>query len=311
MIVGVVALLIPIVVFPDRYLPAASAGLNIFILNVFPALFPFLFFSSILSNLNFGYDLGILLKKPLKKIYNAPPLSGYILVMSMLCGYPVGSKMLCDFYVAGLIDREDCRKISSFTSTSGPLFLIGTVGINMLGNKTAGYIMLVSHYLSALINGVLFRKKGVGKNKDFLPPIIDGDNLLRKSMTGSVSSMAIVGGYIVVFNLVLAILADLSIIDFFAYPLSFLLGREGSVGVVSGIVEMTKGCLILSRSPLPINLTVPLCTFVVTVGGLSVTLQSMTFLSKIKISPIYYLVTKGVQGIISFLISWGICSLIY
>lgn len=303
--------MLPIVLFPDRYLKSVSDGLNLFVLNVFPALFPFFFFSAILSALNFGYDLGIALKKPLKFLYNAPPLSGYVFIMSMLCGYPVGAKILSDFYTNNLISKEEAKSVAAFTSTSGPLFIVGTVGITMLNDKKAGFIILISHYLASILNGFIFRRRKKSGNEEFpLAPIIKSDSVLKESMTSSLLSVAIVGGYIAVFNLVLAMANDVGIVGFFSKPLTLFLDKNSAEGIISGFIEITKGCLLISRADCSIKLSAPLCAFVITNGGLSVTLQSLTFLGKCKISPFYYLLFKTTQSILALLICLGLINLL-
>ncbi len=300
----VVATTIPIVIFPDRYLPSVSYGLNLFVLNVFPALFPFFFFSTILSGLNFGYDLGLAMKKPLKKLYNAPPVAGYVFVMSLLCGYPIGAKLLSDFYSDGLVTKEEAKSVASFTSTSGPLFIVGTVGVTMLGDKKAGFIILISHYIATLINGLIFRRKKSTEEKSTLaPPVIDADGVLKKSMVSALLSVAVVGGFIAVFNLVLNICADVKIIEYLTFPLMKCgVDKSLSEGIISAFIEITKGCLIVSKSGFPIKITAPVCALLITNGGLSVTMQSLTFLGKCKISPAYYLFFKATQGILAFFI---------
>ena len=62
--------------------------------------------------------------------------------------------------VDNAIDEAAATKMSVFCSTSGPLFVAGSVGTVMVGNKTAGTILLLSHVLSAVFNGVLFRFYG-------------------------------------------------------------------------------------------------------------------------------------------------------
>lgn len=301
--------MLPVVLFPDRYIGSVSAGLNLYAVSVLPALFPFFFFSKILAELNFGYDLGLALRKPLKKLFNAPALSGYVLVMSMLCGYPVGAKLTSDFYEKGLLKREEARAVSAFTSTSGPLFIVGTVGVAMLGNKTAGYIILMSHYLSAFINGLLFRAKKSESVALPAVPKINFDAMLGESMLNSIISVAIVGGYIAVFNMVLDLFFDIGLIALFARPLTLLgINVRLGEGLAAGFVEITKGCLILSQSGFGLKIVAPLCAFGITFGGLSVTLQSLTFLSKCKISPLFYLASKTVQGITAFLICLALSS---
>lgn len=297
-----------LIIYPDKYIVSVANGLNLYVINVLPALLPFLFFSKLLSELNFGYDLGHALDKPLKKLYRAPGVSGYIMVMAMLSGYPIGAKMLADMYDKNLISTSEARTISTFTSTSGPLFIIGTVGITMLGNKLAGFIILLSHYLATVINGLIYRKKNTLSASVILPPLIDSSKVLSESMISSIVSVALVGGYIAIFNMVLDILTDFSIIGVFAKLLSFTtLDYNIGVGLISSLIEITKGCLIMSTTGFSLKLIVPLCAFAITFGGLSITLQSMTFLAKCKIKPAFYLLSKLTQAVLSFIIAYPLC----
>ena len=126
-------------------------------------------------------------------------------------------------------------------------------------------------------------------------------------MIGSIVSVAIVGGYIAVFNMILDVFFDIGIIGILAKPLT-LIGvniRLGE-GVLSGFIEITKGCLILSQSGFSLKIIAPLCALGITFGGVSITLQSLTFLTKCKISPAFYLIGKTVQGIVAFLVCLGL-----
>lgn len=299
--------MLPVVIFPDRYVSSVLSGLNLYAVSVLPAIFPFFFFSKILAELNFGYDLGLALKKPLKKMFNAPALSGYVLIMSMLCGYPVGAKLTADFYEQGLIDTAEARTIAAFTSTSGPLFVVGTVGVGMLQNKTAGFIILISHYLSAVINGFIFRAKKSESVSLPAVPKVNYDSALSSSMLSSIVSVAIVGGYIAIFNMLLDLFFDIGLIPLLAKPLTALgLNIRLGEGIFASFVEITKGSLLLSKSGFSLKIVAPLCALGITFGGLSITLQSLTFLSKCKISPVFYLFSKTIQGITAFLICLGL-----
>jgi sporulation integral membrane protein YlbJ len=308
----VVFFMVLLIIYPEKYIVSIASGLNLYAINVLPALFPFIFFSKILSELNFGYDLGNIMDKPLKKLYGVSGVSGYIMVMSMLSGYPIGAKLLSDMYEKNYITTKEARTVSAFTSTSGPLFIIGTVGIAMLGNKLAGFIMLFSHYLATLLNGLIYRTKNNLEKKPLLPPLINSPKVLSESMTNSIISIAIVGGYISIFVMVLDVFTNLGLINFVAQLLSFTnLNINIGIGFVSSLVEITKGCLIMSQSGYSLKIIVPLCTFGITFGGLSITLQSMTFLSKCKIKPAFYLLSKFTQALISLIISFPICYFLF
>lgn len=294
-------LLVILMAYSDIYLQSVRNGLNLYVVSVLPSMLPFFFFSKMLTELGFATDAGQFLKKPLKKIYGAPPIGGYILVMSMLCGYPVGAKLIGECYKKRLIDKDEAKTISSFASTSGPLFIMGTVGVGMFENKFFGLILLISHYIGTLLNGILYRRKSYSSSN--IPSFVRSDDILNSVMLNTFLSIGIVGGYITIFNLLLDTMQNTGIIPGIAKIFAFLgVPNRITSGVAGGLVEMTKGCLMLSTTGFPILIILPLCEFIITFGGLSVTLQSMTFLSETKISPAFYLLNKFTQGILCSLI---------
>ncbi len=291
------------IVFPDKYISSITDGMKIFVISVLPSLFPFLFFSKILTELNFGNTLGNVFRKPINSLYNTPPISAYIMVMSFLCGYPIGSKLIADSHAQGLITDNEAKTISTFTSTSSPLFIVGVVGVTMLNSKEYGYILLIAHYLATIINGLLFRSKDFGKQ--FVIPNINTDiDYLNKSMTNSIISVLIVGGYIAIFNYILAVATDSGLFDIFSkFFITFNIHPDVTTGFFSGLIEMTKGSLLLSKINLAPIKILPLVSFILTFGGLSITAQSLTFLSRCNIKASFYLFTKITQGIFSFIIT--------
>lgn len=300
-IIIICLLLIILMAYSDIYLQSVRNGLNLYVVSVLPSMLPFFFFSKMLTELGFATDAGQFLKKPLKKIYGSPSIGGYILIMSMLCGYPVGAKLIGECHKKCLINKEEARTISTFSSTSGPLFIIGTVGVGMFENKLYGFILLISHYIGTLLNGIIYRRKSSSAVN--IPSFARSEDMLNSVMLNTFLSVGIVGGYITIFNLFLDVLQNIGIIPGIAKIFAFL-GVPGRItsGVAGGLIEMTKGCLMLSSTGFPILIILPLCEFVITFGGLSVTLQSMTFLSETKISPAFYLLSKFTQGILCTLI---------
>ena len=290
------------IVRADAFLPSVKNGLNLYVTAVLPSMLPFFFFSKLLTEFGFASDCGKVFKKPVAFLFHAPPLGAYVLIMSMLCGYPVGAKLVGECFEQGFIDEKQAKKIAAFTSTSGPLFIVGTVGVTMFADKKAGVILLVSHYLGTLANGLFYRGKKASVI-GAIPSVLPADDVLNKVMLNTVLSVGLVGGYICLFNL----FSDAATLCGLIPLLSKVFAAIGvdtriTSGVAGGLFEMTRGCLTLSQSGLPRLITLPLCEWLITFGGMSVTLQSLTFLSKTKISPAYYLLVKGTQGIVCSLI---------
>ena len=221
----------------------------------------------------------------------------------------MGARLISEFVSTGQMDLSEAKKTTAFTSFGSPIFIIGTVGVAMFGNKTCGYLLLVSHYLGTLLNGLIYRGKKCVNTELRLPGAAGGD-LLNKSMTETLLSVGIVGGFIVLFNLLIDMVDNTGVLSpLFCLSAYLKIPSRLSKGFLFGLIEMTRGCKMISTLSFPLLLRLPCCSFLLTFGGLSVTFQSLTYLSRIKISPAYYLLTKFTQGIISSIITVLFCLL--
>ena len=305
----VLFLMLALVFQPDIYMESCLRGLLIWGSSVLPALFPFFFFSSILIKLHTLDILGEKLSKFMQKVFHCPGSSGIIYLLSIISGYPVGAKLASEMYASGALTRNQVVRINAFASTSGPLFIIGSVGVGMFVNHTAGIIMLISHLLGALCNGLLYRNYHY-KEETVLPPPkpkVSTQDILSNTMYDSIVSILIVGGYIVIFNILIDVLFNLNILTFVGSIFSgllFLVGLPESLGtgLASGILEVTRGCLDLSQSGASLKLITVLGCMLISWGGISIHLQALTFLSKCKISAGFYFLQKFTQSLISGLI---------
>ena len=193
-------LLLAIIINPSIYIQSCLNGILVWGTIVLPSLLPFMFFTKTLSVLGIEEILNNKFKF-FSKIYNTPPCSLYVFFMSILSGYPVGAKMVSDLYENGTITRTQAFRISTFTSNSGPMFILGSVGIGMLANKKLGLIIFFSHIIGALINGLIYRKH---KEEEL---IINKKNSIKTSfeigdvMWNTVRSVLLIGGFIAIFLL--------------------------------------------------------------------------------------------------------------
>lgn len=116
-----------------------------------------------ICNLLISYDgitvyskiLGPLLCKPL----GLSKSCSFPLAASFLCGYPLGAKYCTDIYELGYIDRKEYIRLLNVASNCGPLFIVGSVALAMLGNVKLGYILLIANYLSLIIIGFITKQK--------------------------------------------------------------------------------------------------------------------------------------------------------
>ena len=293
--------LLLLLISPARYFLSVQSALLLFASAVLPSILPYFFFTKLLTGTGCVSALTATVGKPLGKMYKLSPIVAYPFLMSLLSGYPVGARVLADLYSKGLIDREDALRAASFTSTSGSMFVLGSVGAVILKDVSGAIVILAAHYLGAFLNGLLYR--GKGSRRAF--PVLtfpESESLLSDAMYESVLSLALVGGFIAVAGL---------LGDMFFDVLSrigvgvFLSGKVGGAILYSAF-EVTRGCVELSALGLGRVMTASLACFAVSFGGLSVILQSVAFLGKTGLKGGKFLLMKTTQAAISFALCVGL-----
>ncbi len=296
-----------LVVFPKSSMDSVLVGAHLFINSVFPTLFPFLILTNILINYGgidiFGKIFGKILSKPLRISKN----SVFPLIMSFICGYPLGTKYLNDLHENKLIENNEFSRMVNIASNVSPLFLIGTVGTAMLGDKNLGYILLIGSYLSCILvaffipykkDVVISHTQANHSNKT------NFGNVLKGSLENAIKTCAIVGGFIILFSLMKEILIN-------NYYTQVLLKNTPILkSIIIGIFEVTNGVSIISGINIGIPLKLSIISFLCTFSGACIILQCYSFVYKNKAFKIgKYIFYKFLQGILSFVVTY-IASLI-
>lgn len=293
-----------IIIYPERYINCCLQGFVMWAECVLPSLFPFMVITLIMIKSGFAEKASLPLKK-VTGLFNLPPAAAVCFIISICSGYPAGSKCVLEFYEQGCISARDCKKLSALCSTSGPLFIIGSVGVRMFGDKSAGWKILLAHFLSVLIIALiisLFSKKDE-KPVFERPPM--KSNLLYDSFYGAVISVAVAGGFIAFFAVAARILSDFNFLIAFEKLFCLFTDEKSAEAVSLGLVEATVGCRTLSAAQGKLGL--PLAGFLITFGGVSILLQQLAYLTKTGVKPLGFVGIKLLQGIVCFLILLLIC----
>ena len=324
--------IILVITYPEQSLAASLKGLDTWLSIVFPALLPFFIVSEIMIELGVVDFLSVILTPVMRPIFNCPGHSSFVWIMSITSGYPTGPKLIASLYSDGSITKDEAQRMLAFCNNSGPLFMIGAVGIGILGNPQAGNIIAISHLLGALLLGILFRFYGAKKTRSklqlpnpsissaFKKLIRGGANnnkslgtVLGQSVHNSMEAQLIIGGFIVLFSVVINLVLQ-NIIkpspDYLSGNWSFpdpgLL--EIINPIIAGTLEITTGCQLLGESALPLNYKLVAISLIIGWGGLSIHSQAMSFLAKTDLSMGVYFLSKLLHGIFSAVITYALLS---
>ena len=135
-----------------------SFSLDIWVNNLIPSLFPMFILSDILITYNFVKYIPKWFINIFSYLFNIKKECTLVFFLSMLSGFPTNAKNIKKLYDMNIINGKEASNMLMFTHFSNPLFILGTLAIFFLNNKKLGIIILLSHYLSNFIIGIIFRK---------------------------------------------------------------------------------------------------------------------------------------------------------
>ena len=296
-----------LILHPTLIFNSSLNAITVWTYKIFPVMFPFFVITRIILNLsNFTPNFT---DKFFKKMFNAPNGSSKIFFLSVLAGYPTGAKLICNMFENGYINKNQAQNMMSFCSVSGPMFIIGSVGIAVFSSFKIGIIILISNILAAILNGILYRGK---KENDNIFLINERKELnLFDVVYDSIISILIVAAFIVLSFILIDLLNYFNIITFISKSICGVFNSFRAIDVVSatisGIIEMTRGIIDLHATLATLNIKIIIASGLIGFGGFSVILQSLTFLSKINMPVKKMILQKLTQALISSIICALLC----
>jgi len=307
-----------LLMFSNTNLLAVKSGLSLWANSVIPSLFPFFVATELLINTNIVKISGNILNRLMKPLFNIRGEGAFAFIMGLISGYPVGAKIASNFRENNICSKEECERLLSFTNNSGPLFIIGTVGILMYKSSTIGLLLFITHLLSSITVGFLFRFWKNGKetteiiaNSSFTQKQskqVSFSNLgevLAQSITNSISTIFLIGGFLVIFSSIISILNASNIINTISLlitPIFNLLQIDTNfiTSLLTGFLEITNGINLISTiNSRKLSINIIFTAFLLGFGGISILLQVLSITSKTDLSIKPYIYGKILHGFIS------------
>ena len=214
---------------------------------------------------------------------------------------------------------ERIKKAAKRINKTSEIFVVIGIGGSYLGARA------VIQSLTNTFYNVLDKKKrkapqilyaGNNMSSDYLQDLIDyiGDKeisiknlgeVLSNSINNSISTILLIGGFVVIFSVILSILNRTQILDMLSMLLKpilqiFNIDTDFAKPLLSGIIELTNGVKQVSGIHIKaISQNIILCAFLLGFGGFSVLLQVFSIVSKTDLSMKKYVAGKLMQGILA------------
>lgn len=308
-----------LIINPTIAIKSVLDGIKLWYYNVMPSLFPYMIFSNILFQLNITYYLQKIFNNVTYRAFNVSGSGMLPITMGYISGYPLGGKLVCDLRKNEFITLKESYKLLAVCSTTGPAFIIGVVSIQMFDNTSIIPVLLIANYLGSILNIILvktFFKETLVTNIYKRFEAKSFSHILNESIVESIKNVIKIGGYMVFFNLIVSYLDSINVIDFvtgiFSRYFNFINASSELIkGLFFGFFEITLGINIISQCNDPMLVKVSITSLIIAWSGLSIHMQTNSFLVETDIKYSLFLLFKTTQSIISLVISLITYTILY
>lgn len=322
---AVVVLCVAMLIFPKETFDAASMGLTVWWKIVFPSLLPFFIISELFSGLGIIHLIGILLEPVMRPLFRLPGCAGFVVAIGYTSGFPIGAALTAELRRQKLVTRLEGERLMSFTNNASPLFIFVATAVGLFHNPSLGIILAVANYSANLALGLLLRFYGQ-KDPEKIKEHSCSGNLLLKSIQAltnaqkkdgrpfgkllgdavskSIHSLAIIGGFIILFAVIVQLLTLLGITKMIEQLLALILlplGFHPSLltALATGLFEITLGIKLAGESAAPFSQQVTAAAMIIAWSGLSIHAQVASMVSKTDLRLLPFVLTRIAHAALS------------
>lgn len=295
----VTALFAAMLIFPQAVFSGAEEGLLLWFQIIFPTLFPFLVVTSLLLSSG-GLNLITRLFGGLfRRIFRVTQNGAFAVLAGFLCGYPMGAKVTADLLRAEKISDREARYLLSFCNNTSPVFIINFIVWKTFGDERLMLPTLLILIGSPVLMSFIFRRIYLKGRHPFPEPSAAlkekktrfDFSVLDSCMMNSFEAIVKVGGYIILFSVLLSLLEELS-------------GQHSILMAAAPALEVTNGILLLSSSVSDPGLRYAAVLGLTSFGGLCSAAQTKCMLERTGLSVIPYIIQKLTTATAASLLSF-------
>lgn len=319
-----VLLLVFLVMHPREGFASAKEGMTLWLNTLLPTLLPFMILTGILIHTGGIEKLLTPLAPVFRFLLGVDVYGGYVFLLGMLCGYPMGAKLASDLYEAGKISRSEAHYLTTFCNHASPAFVITYLGQHCLKGTVPVSRLFISLLSADFICMLFFRFRIYPKTKTSISTGREHNKLLhirrvniceenireekKETSAAAVSVGGILdvsimngfetitrlGGYILLFSVLAGCVRY-----YWPFPLFYQY-------LLLGFTEITTGLSLIAASGLPGRFCAVLSVTAVASGGFCILAQTRSVLNQ-ELSLLPYLASKcisaGLAGMIYLVLS--------
>ncbi len=274
---------------PTLIIESGINSLNIFKTKLFPSIFPFFVLSYLILDLGLATKISNKLNFIIKKLFNIEGEATFIILVSIISGFPSGSKYIATLYNKKRISKNTANYLLTFTHFANPLFVLGTCGI-ILNNILLAYKILFIQIISNIILGIILRPKSSESFK--ISPY--KANSFLEALPNAINEAV---------KLLLFMLGSITFFMFLAKLISSFFNLNPFITtIITGLLDLTSGISLVGNLSLDLTIKGLIILSFITFGSLSVHIQVLNNIKEQDISYKYFLMGRIIQTALALLL---------
>ena len=301
------ALTIPILIlffsmlsFPQTVFTGASYGLVLWFRHVLPTLLPYMILINVLICTPALHWICRITSTFLCPLLGTSYYGTFAVLTGFLCGYPMGAKTTSDLLNVNKISRSEASYLLSFCNNTSPAFILSyIVAQNMKERNLCIPFFLILTFTPLMLSFIFRLFYRLPESSCSFPQVTPGsfsnpsesisDNFLDRCILNAFESVTKVGGYMMMFSVLIQLLA------------SVLPNTIFSLLLYSSL-EISTGIRLLFSSALYTTEKIILCAFLTSFGGWCCIAQTYSMISSSQLPILPYITAKLVTALVTSLL---------
>ena len=301
------ALTIPILIlffsmlsFPQTVFTGASYGLVLWFRHVLPTLLPYMILINVLICTPALHWICRITSTFLCPLLGTSYYGTFAVLTGFLCGYPMGAKTTSDLLNVNKISRSEASYLLSFCNNTSPAFILSyVVAQNMKERNLCIPFFLILTFTPLMLSFIFRLFYRLPESSCSFPQVTPGsfsnpsesisDSFLDRCILNAFESVTKVGGYMMMFSVLIQLLA------------SALPDNTASLLLYSSL-EISTGIRLLFSSALYTTEKIILCAFLTSFGGWCCIAQTYSMISSSQLPILPYITAKLVTALVTSLL---------
>ena len=298
--ISILILFFSMLSFPQTVFTGASYGLVLWFRHVLPTLLPYMILINVLICTPALHWICRITSTFLCPLLGTSYYGTFAVLTGFLCGYPMGAKTASDLLDTQKISRSEASYLLSFCNNTSPAFILSyVVAQNMKERNLCIPFFLILTFTPLMLSFIFRLFYRLPESSCSFPQVTPGsfsnpsesisDSFLDRCILNAFESVTKVGGYMMMFSVLIQLLA------------SVLPNTIFSLLLYSSL-EISTGIRLLFSSALYTTEKIILCAFLTSFGGWCCIAQTYSMISSSQLPILPYITAKLVTALVTSLL---------